>query len=176
VLIIDIDVHHPNGTEEIVLADPDRNLALVSIHRHMEGEELVYPGTGGGESDGDRVLNLHNGGAKITEKFITTKAWPQVEAFAAHFHPHLIVVSAGFDASRDDIMAHGSLSSSFYATLAQMIVGLAEDHCGSRVIALQEGGYLALHPDHLPAEIPQDDDRLLRPLLSNIRHFIGGLT
>lgn len=174
VLLIDMDVHHGNGTEEIVRADPTGTLAFVSMHRKGQDGGDIFPGTGHGNTNDARILNLHNGDSRVTEHWISNTAWPRVREFAEAFDPRLIVVSAGFDAARGDIMNHGTLSAAFYKTLAGMMVDLAEERCGGKLLAVQEGGYLAAYPDDLP-EMSATADVTYRPLLGCIRKFIAGL-
>ena len=138
VLIVDWDVHHGNGTQEIFWRDP--SVLFVSVH-----EWGNYPGSGAaserGEgagagftvncplpagSDGDAVL------AALAEALLPA---------AARFRPELVLVSAGFDSHRDDPLGHFRLGSADFARLTELCLAVADEHAGGRLVSLLEGGY-----------------------------------
>jgi acetoin utilization deacetylase AcuC-like enzyme len=138
VLIIDWDVHHGNGTQEIFYRDP--TVFYFSTHQYP-----YYPGTGArtetGEGPGDgTILNVPLG--------VATPAATHREAFQdalddieSRFHPDLVIISAGFDSRRDDPLGGLLLEDTDFAEMTKQVVGLAQRHSGGRVIALLEGGY-----------------------------------
>ena len=138
VLIIDWDVHHGNGTEEIFYEDP--SVFYFSIHQYP-----FYPGTGAAYDTGKGAgegftLNvpLATGGRMndYREPFIE-----QLIPAAKRFDPDLILISAGFDGHREDPLAGMNLEDEDYAELTRLVLGLAEEHCGGRLVSILEGGY-----------------------------------
>jgi acetoin utilization deacetylase AcuC-like enzyme len=127
VAIVDWDVHHGNGTEEIVRNDS--SILFVSMHQWP-----FYPGTGGPDDQGETVLNLPlAAGCGDAEYF---DAWRTVEAAVERFDPELLLVSCGFDAHVDDPLADMRLSTGAFTELARRAAKLAP-----RVAAVLEGGY-----------------------------------
>jgi acetoin utilization deacetylase AcuC-like enzyme len=138
IAIVDIDVHHGNGTQDIFYADP--NVLYTSLHQFP-----WYPGTGSAEERGDpgaagTTVNVPvpagTDGARWLELFDDIV----VPAVAAHA-PELIVVSAGFDAHRDDPLAELLLDDDTYSAVATRIRTLAQAHAEGRNLWLLEGGY-----------------------------------
>ncbi|MBI1395820.1 MAG: histone deacetylase family protein [Betaproteobacteria bacterium] len=135
VAIVDFDVHHGNGTEDIFRDDP--RVMMVSTFQHP-----FYPYSGA-EGRSDRMVNVplaaYSGSREFREAVDT--AWmPALERFA----PRMFFVSAGFDAHREDDMASLALVEADYAWVTKRITDLAERIAGGRVVSLLEGGY-ALH-------------------------------
>jgi len=132
VAIIDFDVHHGNGTEDIVAGD-DRIL-MVSYFQHP-----LYPGSGGVPM-GTNMLNLpippYTKGPEIRE-LIDALWMPRLEAFA----PQMLFVSAGFDAHREDDLAQLGLVEADYAWITRRLVDFAALHCKGRIVSCLEGGY-----------------------------------
>ena len=138
--IIDFDVHHGNGTQNIFEEDPD--VFYYSIHQHPT---FAFPGTGrafetgSGEGTGSTrnypVLPGH--GDQEYFGLIQRDLIPVFEAFS----PEVIIVSAGFDAHVDDEMSDIKLSTRGYTRLMERIVALAELYSNGRVISVPEGGY-----------------------------------
>lgn len=138
VLIVDFDVHHGNGTQDIF--EQESRVAYVSTHQYP-----YYPGTGNwnevgvGEGVGT-ILDVplpggvgDSGYASIFEELV----WPLVNRFS----PDLILVSAGYDAHWQDPLAMMMLSLSGYAHMARELVLMAQAVCGGRVVFALEGGY-----------------------------------
>ncbi len=138
VAIIDWDVHHGNGTEEIFIEDP--SVLYISLH-----ENGIYPHTGPacerGRSEGegttlniplpansDGVLALHEWDARIT---------PAIDAF----QPEFLLVSAGFDARVDDPVGGLRWGDETFAEMTRRCVALAEKWCDGRIVSVLEGGY-----------------------------------
>lgn len=138
VLIVDFDVHHGNGTQSAFFED-DR-VFFVSLH-----QSPLYPGTG-------RQNEIGAGpGEGFTRNFpfppgASEDAWLAVfrhdlPAIVEEFEPDLLLVSAGFDAHRDDPLAHQNLTRTGYAVIGEALVGIAERYCGGRMVVVLEGGY-----------------------------------
>ena len=132
VAIIDFDVHHGNGTEEIFAGDP--KVLMCSFFQHP-----FFPHSGA-EPLGENMLNVpvpaYCTGATIRE--VVTEQWlARLDAFA----PELVLVSAGFDAHREDEMGQLGLVESDFAWLTEQIVALADRHAKGRIVSVLEGGY-----------------------------------
>ena len=130
--IIDFDVHHGNGTEAMFAGD--ERILLCSSFQHP-----FYPGTrleGTAENVLLAPLQAGDGGAQFRAVY-EEKILPAVESFA----PQLILVSAGFDAHREDTMSGLLLEDEDYCWLSEKIVALASRQCGGRLVSLLEGGY-----------------------------------
>lgn len=131
VLIVDWDVHHGNGTEAIFLNDP--SVLYFSTHQFP-----FYPGSGG-RSQGQAInvpLPEGSGDAELLQAF-TQELLPT----AAAFKPELVLISAGFDAHRDDPLAGLNVTERGYAQLTALVRKLAEEHCQGRLVSVLEGGY-----------------------------------
>jgi acetoin utilization deacetylase AcuC-like enzyme len=138
VLIVDFDVHHGNGTQEIFYADP--RVAFLSIHRYP-----FYPGTGAADETGTgpglgftRNVPVRYGTARpdYHAAFRST-----LEAFADRVRPQLVLVSAGFDAHAEDPVGDLGLDDEDFEGLTREIVEIAETHAGGRIVSVLEGGY-----------------------------------
>jgi acetoin utilization deacetylase AcuC-like enzyme len=132
VAIIDFDVHHGNGTEDIVAGD--ERILMVSFFQHP-----FYP-YGGSTSTASNLLNTplpaRTGGDMVRE--LVTSSWlPRLEAFA----PELILVSAGFDAHREDDLGQMGLVEDDYAWITQQLMDVARRHAKGRMVSCLEGGY-----------------------------------
>jgi acetoin utilization deacetylase AcuC-like enzyme len=132
VAIVDFDVHHGNGTEDIFIGD--ERVLLCSSFQHP-----FYPGCGA-DTHAPNILNLPL--PRLTDgaayKAAVTAAWlPRLEAFA----PELIMVSAGFDGHAEDDMAHFNLRELDYAWITKEIHDLARRYAKDRVVSCLEGGY-----------------------------------
>jgi acetoin utilization deacetylase AcuC-like enzyme len=138
VLIVDFDVHHGNGTQDIFYADP--SVMFFSIH-----ESPHYPGTGAaietGEGEGKgTTINIPFPAYVGDEGYLA--AIRQILAPAAReFEPELILVSAGFDAHWMDPLADMRLSITGYGRIMQELLDLADELCHGRLAAVLEGGY-----------------------------------
>jgi acetoin utilization deacetylase AcuC-like enzyme len=138
VLIVDWDVHHGNGTQEVFYRDP--SVMYFSVHRWP-----FYPGTGSAAETGDgagagSTLNVPLPGGSGDEEFISALADVLVPA-ADEFAPDLVLISAGFDAHVSDPLGGMAVTTAGYAELTRIIVDLAERHCDGRVVSVLEGGY-----------------------------------
>jgi acetoin utilization deacetylase AcuC-like enzyme len=135
VAIVDWDVHHGNGTQDIFWSDP--TVLYASTH-----EMPLYPGTGALSERGDHntivnaPLSAGDGGEVFREAF-ETAVLPRIDAF----RPDLIVISAGFDAHWRDPLASLNLTEADFAWATRRLMDLADRHGGGRVVSLLEGGY-----------------------------------
>ena len=160
VCVIDIDVHHGNGTQDILCNTYDPRFLYVSIHAggidvngiepgddveltHHLGRTAkrgIFPGRCGDKSPHRGVLNIPLG-ARVTGHnlgtALITKVTPAVEAFS----PELIIISAGFDAHKNDPLNLGGLGSEDFGTLTEVICQMAHKLCSGRVLSVLEGGY-----------------------------------
>jgi acetoin utilization deacetylase AcuC-like enzyme len=132
VAIIDFDVHHGNGTEDIVAGDA--RILMVSFFQHP-----FYP-YGGAHSNAPNLLNVplpaYSKGDAV--RAVVERDWlPRLEAFA----PQMVFISAGFDAHRDDELGQMALVESDYAWITQRIKGVAQHHANGRIVSCLEGGY-----------------------------------
>ncbi len=134
VAIIDFDVHHGNGTEDVVAGD-DRIL-FVSTHQWP-----LFPGTGGpDDARASNVLDLclpSGAGSAEFRAALSDEALPRAERFA----PELVVISAGFDAHRADPLANLGLTEEDFGWATDEICALAGRTCAGRVVSTLEGGY-----------------------------------
>ena len=138
VLIVDWDVHHGNGTQEIFYRDP--SVLYFSTHQWP-----MYPGTGSpdetglAEGQGTTINCPLPAGAGRDEVFAAfgEKLLPA----AAAFEPELVVISAGFDSARADPLGGMTLEAEDFAELTRMVMQLAGDHARGRIVSMLEGGY-----------------------------------
>jgi acetoin utilization deacetylase AcuC-like enzyme len=135
VAIVDWDVHHGNGSQDIFWSDP--TVMYSSTHQMP-----LYPGTGGVSERGehDNIVNapLRPGdGGDVFREALESSILPRLESFG----PDLIVISAGFDAHWRDPLANLSLKEADFAWATQKLVALAEKRCRGRLVSLLEGGY-----------------------------------
>ncbi len=134
IAIIDFDVHHGNGTQEIFYND--ETVAYASSH-----EFPLFPGTGSEEETG--VGNIFNATlsknmkSKEFLKIFDQKILSPIDKFK----PEVILISAGFDAHKRDPLANINLESEDFYIITKKIVDLADIHCEGRVISFLEGGY-----------------------------------
>jgi acetoin utilization deacetylase AcuC-like enzyme len=138
VMIIDYDVHHGNGTQDIFYTDP--RVLYFSVH-----QAPFYPGTGHSDERGEgaglgTTINVPLPATVGYEVY--EPVFRQVMAHAAdRFDPQLILVSAGFDAHWNDPLGQMNLSTAGFAQLTKIIIDLAQTLCHGRLVMVQEGGY-----------------------------------
>jgi acetoin utilization deacetylase AcuC-like enzyme len=150
VAMVDFDVHHGNGTENIFAGDP--RVLMVSTFQHP-----LYPFSGD-IPRGDNMVNVplapRTRGDALREA-VTNHWLPALE----RFRPQMIFISAGFDAHREDDMANLGWVEADYAWVTREVLQVAERHAGGRVVSLLEGGY------HLSA--------LARSVAAHVKVLIG---
>jgi acetoin utilization deacetylase AcuC-like enzyme len=141
VSIVDFDVHHGNGTQDIFSAEP--RVQYLSTH-----QAPLYPGTGAASEIG--LGNICNAplpagaGSSEFRTAIRAHILPALDQFA----PALILVSAGFDAHYLDPLAGLNLDAPDYAWVTEQLVVLAKKHAGGRMVSMLEGGYSATALQH----------------------------
>ncbi|MDQ2091108.1 histone deacetylase family protein [Marimonas arenosa] len=132
VAIVDFDVHHGNGTEDIFKADP--RVLFCSSFQHP-----FYPFTGHEKETANLVdvpLSAGAGGDEFREA--VREHWlPALEAFK----PEFLFISAGFDAHVADDMSHLRLTDNDYRWVTERLVEVAKTHAGGRIVSMLEGGY-----------------------------------
>jgi acetoin utilization deacetylase AcuC-like enzyme len=135
VAIVDWDVHHGNGTQEIFWAD--KSVMYCSTH-----EMPLYPGTGAAHERGEHgtivnvPLRAGDGGAEFREAF-EVGIMPRLE----EFRPDLVIISAGFDAHLRDPLANLNLVEADFAWATTQLMDIADRFGNGRVVSLLEGGY-----------------------------------
>ncbi len=135
VAVVDFDVHHGNGTQEIFWSDP--TVLYCSTH-----EMPLYPGTGARSEVGahntivNAPLRAGDGGDKFREAFETV-ILPRLAAFS----PDFIVISAGFDAHMRDPLANLNLLEPDYAWVTRKLMEIANATARGRIVSVLEGGY-----------------------------------
>ena len=134
VAIIDFDVHHGNGTQEIFYND--QTVAYGSSH-----ESPLFPGTGAENETG--VGNIFNAPLKagITSNDFIAIFDQKILKPIDKFRPEVILISAGFDAHKRDPLAHINLESNDFFKITKNIIDIANTHSSGRVISFLEGGY-----------------------------------
>jgi acetoin utilization deacetylase AcuC-like enzyme len=140
VLVVDWDVHHGNGTQALVEHDP--NIHFVSMHQWP-----WYPGTGAADDRGPHgnVWNVPMRAMLPPEEYVEALR-RAVDSALVGFAPDLIMISAGFDSLAGDPLGAFTLEYEHFEVLTKWLVGLAEVHCGGRIVSALEGGYV---PDRL---------------------------
>jgi len=134
VAIVDFDVHHGNGTQDIFATDP----AVFYGSSHQAG---AYPGTGFATERGvGNIVNVPLPAGSDGERF--RAAWsniilPALDAFA----PELLIISAGFDAHRADPLAQLRLGTEDFGWITRELISVANRRCGGRIVSVLEGGY-----------------------------------
>ncbi|WP_284617438.1 histone deacetylase family protein [Aquabacterium humicola] len=132
VAIIDFDVHHGNGTEDIIAGD--ERVLMCSFFQHP-----LYPGSGA-VPKGTNMINVpippYTRGMEVRE--IIEAMWmPRLDAFK----PQMLFISAGFDAHREDELGQLGLVEADYSWITQRVKDIADRHAGGRIVSCLEGGY-----------------------------------
>ncbi len=138
VLIVDWDVHHGNGTQHSFEDDP--SILFFSTHQYPH-----YPGTGRGTERGKGAgegftinVPMEAGQGDDDYRAVFQKV---LVAAADDFNPEFVIISAGFDAHKDDPLASMGLTESGYAELTEIVAGIAKRHANGRILSSLEGGY-----------------------------------
>ncbi len=138
VLIIDWDVHHGNGTQDIFYSDP--TVFYFSTHQWP-----LYPGTGRADETGAGAAK----GTKMNFPFPAGSGRKEIlgavehslAPAAARFRPDLILISAGFDSRAGDLLGSFTLTDQDFIDLTRAVMAMADQCCGGRVVSVLEGGY-----------------------------------
>ena len=134
VAIIDFDVHHGNGTQDIFYNN--EKVLYISSHQYP-----YYPGSGTANEKGikDNVLNIPLAAGTQPDEFLN--AYDSIFKKLREFKPEFILLSAGFDAHKDDPLAQLNLESKDFYTLTKRIMSLAKNICEEKIVSILEGGY-----------------------------------
>ena len=134
IAIIDFDVHHGNGTQDIFYNN--EKVLYISTHQYP-----YYPGTGGNNEKGkhNNVLNIPLPAGTTSEEYFN--AYEHVLKKLKQFNPEFILFSAGFDAHKDDPLAQLQLTSKDFYHLTKRTLNLSKLYCEGKVVSILEGGY-----------------------------------
>ncbi len=140
ILVVDWDVHHGNGTQDIWYEDPE--VMFFSIHRYGHG---FYPGTGAKDETGTGYGLGYTFNEPIRHGTSRTEYHDRfrrvLEKCADKIKPQLVLLSAGFDAHKDDPIGSLGLETEDFAVLTREVLEVAKVHAGGRVVSCLEGGY-----------------------------------
>ncbi|HJZ75382.1 MAG TPA: histone deacetylase [Vicinamibacterales bacterium] len=138
ILIADWDVHHGNGTQNVFYSDG--SVLFFDIHQHP-----WYPGTGSPDESGDgqaRGLIVNNPfPAGSGRREIVGVFRERLVRLADAFKPQLVMISAGFDSRAGDPLGRLTLTDQDFADLTDIVIGIARQHAGGRIVSVLEGGY-----------------------------------
>jgi acetoin utilization deacetylase AcuC-like enzyme len=135
IAVIDVDVHHGNGTQNSFFADP----GLFYVSTHQRG---AYPGTGLEDETGcnGNIVNVPlpaGAGSVEWRTVMDTVVLPRLRAFS----PQLIMISMGFDAHASDPLGQMRLTNADYHWVTEKLCALAAETCENRLVSVLEGGY-----------------------------------
>jgi acetoin utilization deacetylase AcuC-like enzyme len=132
IAIVDFDVHHGNGTENIFQRDP--NVLYASSYQHP-----YYPFSDPGASH-DNIIHMPmsaGAGSQEFREIMQQQLLPELDKYK----PELVMVSAGFDAHIEDFMAQIRLKDEDYTWITELLLDVADRHCNGRLVSVLEGGY-----------------------------------
>jgi len=134
VAIIDFDVHHGNGTQDIFY--DNEKVLYISTHQYP-----YYPGTGAEKEKGkyNNIFNIPLPAGTTSEEYLN--AYEFVLKKIKEFKPEFILLSAGFDAHKDDPLAQLQLTSKDFYNLTKRTLNVAKLYCEGKVVSILEGGY-----------------------------------
>ena len=147
ILIVDWDVHHGNGTQAMFYDDPA--VLYFSVHQYP-----FYPGTGSkAEKGSGKGLNYNinvplPAGSGDSDYLMVFEE--ELKPAALAFSPDFVLISAGFDAHKDDLLGGMEVTAQGFAQLTQLVKQIAERCCAGRLVSVLEGGY---HPEGLSASV-----------------------
>lgn len=138
ILIIDWDYHHGNGTEAVFYEDP--SVLFFSTH-----DWYAYPGTGDPSRTGNKEgrgfnINVHlppGAGDDLIKKAWTEKLFPRLDGF----HPDFVLISAGFDSRKEDLLGSFNITDKCFYELTQQTLQISSQYCDGRLVSILEGGY-----------------------------------
>lgn len=139
IAIIDFDVHHGNGTDDLTRThntnNPENPIFYASSHQYP-----LWPMSGIEQDNTDYIINTtiqEGANGEVMLKAYEENIFPALNAYT----PELLIISAGFDAHKDDPLAGLTLDSSDFGALTKRICSIANQHSQNRVISMLEGGY-----------------------------------
>lgn len=136
VLIVDWDVHHGNGTQDIF--QEDKSVFYFSTHQWP-----FYPGTGAADDHGmaGNISNAPIRSGPDSRKQVLEAFETRLPEILQHFTPDIVFISCGFDGHEKDPLGGFNMTDADYAHLTRLIKNIADTHCHGRVISVLEGGY-----------------------------------
>jgi len=134
IAIIDFDVHHGNGTQDIFY--DNEKVLYISTHQYP-----YYPGSGTNDERGkhNNILNIPLPAGTTSEEYLN--AYESVLKKIKEFKPEFILLSAGFDAHKDDPLAQLQLQSKDFYNITKRTLELSKQYCDGKVVSILEGGY-----------------------------------
>ena len=134
IAIIDFDVHHGNGTQDIFFNN--EKVLYISTHQYP-----YYPGSGSDKAKGkyNNILNIPLPAGTNSDQYLD--AYEHVLKKLKEFKPEFIFFSAGFDAHKDDPLAQLQLTSKDYYEITKRTLNCIKNDCGGKVVSILEGGY-----------------------------------
>ena len=134
IAIIDFDVHHGNGTQDIFY--DNEKVLYISTHQYP-----YYPGSGTNDEKGkhNNILNIPLPAGTTSEEYLN--AYEFVLNKIKEFKPEFILLSAGFDAHKDDPLAQLQLVSKDFYSITKRTLELSKQYCNGKVVSILEGGY-----------------------------------
>ena len=134
VAIIDFDVHHGNGTQDIFYEND--NVLFISTHQYP-----YYPGTGSEQESGkfNNIFNIPLPAGLNSEDYLNV--FDRVLKKLEEFRPEFVLISAGFDAHEDDPLAQFNLKTEDYFTITKRVLETSKKFCNGKVVSILEGGY-----------------------------------
>ena len=134
VAIIDFDVHHGNGTQDIF--HDNEKVLYISTHQYP-----YYPGSGTNDEKGkyNNILNIPLPAGTTSEEYLN--AYEFVLKKIREFKPEFVLLSAGFDAHKDDPLAQLQLESKDFYNITKRTLELSKQYCDGKVVSILEGGY-----------------------------------
>jgi len=134
VAIIDFDVHHGNGTQDIF--HDNEKVLYISTHQYP-----YYPGSGTNDEKGkyNNILNIPLPAGTTSEEYLN--AYEFVLKKIREFKPEFVLLSAGFDAHKDDPLAQLQLESKDFYNITRRTLELSKKYCDGKVVSILEGGY-----------------------------------
>jgi acetoin utilization deacetylase AcuC-like enzyme len=134
VAIIDFDVHHGNGTQDIFY--DNEKVLYISTHQYP-----YYPGSGTNDEKGkhNNILNIPLPAGTTSEEYLN--AYEFVLKKIKEYKPEFILLSAGFDAHKDDPLAQLQLESKDFYSITKRTLELSKQYCDGKVVSILEGGY-----------------------------------
>ena len=134
VAIIDFDVHHGNGTQDIF--HDNEKVLYISTHQYP-----YYPGSGTNDEKGkyNNILNIPLPAGTTSEEYLN--AYEFVLKKIREFKPEFVLLSAGFDAHKDDPLAQLQLESKDFYNITKRTLELSKQYCNGKVVSILEGGY-----------------------------------
>ena len=134
IAIIDFDVHHGNGTQDIFY--DNEKVLYISTHQYP-----YYPGSGTNDEKGkhNNILNIPLPAGTTSEEYLN--AYESVLNKIKEFKPEFILLSAGFDAHKDDPLAQLQLESKDFYDITKRTLELSKQYCDGKVVSILEGGY-----------------------------------